>query len=94
MGPVPLQLADAFGLVIQCKDMAGEQALLAQTVHTLQQAVHPGKPLYSSCWEFSTQDYKEVNKHVMLPSPLHIFFFIKIPCLNFNVYTSTLKCIC
>ncbi|TMS15937.1 hypothetical protein E3U43_013230 [Larimichthys crocea] len=63
MGPVPLQLADAFGLVIQCKDMAGEQALLAQTVHTLQQAVHPGKPLYSSCWEFSTQDYKELVAH-------------------------------
>lgn len=65
MGPVPTQLADAFGLVIQCRDMVGEHALLAQTVHTLQQAVQPGKPLYSSCWEFSTQDYKEVNEHVL-----------------------------
>ncbi|XP_044031554.1 minichromosome maintenance domain-containing protein 2 isoform X2 [Siniperca chuatsi] len=60
MGHVPIQLADAFGLVIQCRDMLGEHALLAQTVHTLQQAVHPGKPLYSSCWEFSTQDYREL----------------------------------
>ncbi|XP_045923445.1 minichromosome maintenance domain-containing protein 2 [Micropterus dolomieu] len=63
MGPVPIQLADAFGLVIQCRDMVGEHALLAQTVHTLQQAVHPGNPLYSSCWEFSTQDYKELVAH-------------------------------
>ncbi|XP_070784306.1 minichromosome maintenance domain-containing protein 2 [Enoplosus armatus] len=63
MGPVPIQLADAFGLVIQCRDMMGEHALLAQTVHTLQQAVEPGKPLYSSCWEFSTQDYQELVAH-------------------------------
>uniref|UniRef100_UPI0037E7E361 minichromosome maintenance domain-containing protein 2 n=1 Tax=Semicossyphus pulcher TaxID=241346 RepID=UPI0037E7E361 len=63
MGSVPIQLADAFGLVIQCRDVVGEHALLAQTVHTLQQAVQPGKPLYSSCWEFSTQDYKELVAH-------------------------------
>ncbi|XP_070709339.1 minichromosome maintenance domain-containing protein 2 [Pempheris klunzingeri] len=63
MGSVPMQLADAFGLVIQCRDMLGEQALLAQTVHTLQQAVQPGKPLYSSCWVFSTQDYQELVAH-------------------------------
>ncbi len=58
-----MQLADAFGLVIQCKDFVGEHALLAQTVHTLQQAVQPEKPHYSSCWDFSTEDYKEVNTH-------------------------------
>ncbi|XP_054478733.1 minichromosome maintenance domain-containing protein 2 [Anoplopoma fimbria] len=63
MGPVPVQLADAFGLVIQCRDVVGEQALLAQTVHTLQQAVQPGKPLYPSCWGFSSQDYKELIAH-------------------------------
>nr|XP_040023274.1 minichromosome maintenance domain-containing protein 2 [Gasterosteus aculeatus aculeatus]XP_040023275.1 minichromosome maintenance domain-containing protein 2 [Gasterosteus aculeatus aculeatus]XP_040023276.1 minichromosome maintenance domain-containing protein 2 [Gasterosteus aculeatus aculeatus] len=63
MGPVPVQLADAFGLVIQCRDVGGEQALLAQTIHTLQQAVQPGKPLYPSYWEFSTQDYKELVAH-------------------------------
>ncbi len=80
MGSVPIQLADAFGLVIQCRDMVGEHALLAQTVHTLQQAVQPGKPLYSSCWEFSTQDYLEVNKHVLLLSP-HIAFLLKYTAL-------------
>ncbi|XP_036935587.1 minichromosome maintenance domain-containing protein 2 [Acanthopagrus latus] len=64
LGPVPVQLADAFGLVIQCKDMMGEEhALLAQTVHTLQQAVQPGKPLHSPGWEFSTQDYQELVAH-------------------------------
>lgn len=62
MGLVPVQLADAFGLIIQCKERR-EHALLTQTVHTLQQAVQPGKSLYSSCWEFSTQDYKEVDKY-------------------------------
>lgn len=75
MGLVPMQLADAFGLVIQCRDMVGEHALLAQTIHTLQQAVQPGKLLYSPSWEFSTQDYQEVNKHVLLESPLHCFFY-------------------
>ncbi|GAA6217363.1 MCM domain-containing protein 2 isoform X1 [Lates japonicus] len=63
MGPIPVQLADAFGLVIQCREMVGEQTLLAQTVHTLQQAVQPGKPLYPSCWEFSSQDYQELVAH-------------------------------
>ncbi|XP_071341353.1 minichromosome maintenance domain-containing protein 2 isoform X2 [Trachinotus anak] len=63
MGSLPIQLADAFGLVIQCRDMVGEQTLLAQTVHTLQQAVKPGKPLYPLCWEFSSQDYQELLAH-------------------------------
>ncbi|XP_068160068.1 minichromosome maintenance domain-containing protein 2 [Antennarius striatus] len=62
MGAVPVKLGDAFGLVIQCKDI-GQHGQLAQTVHTLQQAVHPEKPLYSSCWEFSTQDYQELVAH-------------------------------
>ncbi|XP_069007782.1 minichromosome maintenance domain-containing protein 2 [Embiotoca jacksoni] len=64
MGPVPVQLADAFGLAIQCRDGMGDQALLAQTVHTLQQAVQPGNPpLHPSCWEFSTLDYQELLAH-------------------------------
>lgn len=84
MGPVSLQLADAFGLVIQCKDTAGDCGLLAQTVHTLQQALQLGKPLCSSSWEFSTQDYQQVNKHAPLPC-----FLIKI---HFHIYTGTLSC--
>ncbi|KAM7390527.1 hypothetical protein PAMA_008607 [Pampus argenteus] len=63
MGPVPVQMADAFGLVIQCRNNAGEQALLAQTVHTLKQAVQPGNPLYPSCVELSSQDYQELVAH-------------------------------
>ncbi|XP_056289846.1 minichromosome maintenance domain-containing protein 2 [Pseudoliparis swirei] len=63
IGPVPVQLADAFGLVIQCRDVVGEQALLAQTRHTLQQAVQPGKALYPSRWEFSPQEYQELVAH-------------------------------
>lgn len=66
IGPLPLQLVDAFGLVIQCRDSAGKHSLLTQTIHTLKQAVQPGKPLYSSCLAFSTQDYKEVHKHTQL----------------------------
>ncbi|XP_053198609.1 minichromosome maintenance domain-containing protein 2 [Scomber japonicus] len=63
MGAVTTQLADAFGLLIQCRDNVGEQTLLAQTVHTLQQAVQPGKPLYPFCVEFSTEDYQELLAH-------------------------------
>ncbi|XP_062235581.1 minichromosome maintenance domain-containing protein 2 isoform X1 [Platichthys flesus] len=63
MGPIPLKLADNFGLIIRSRDMMGEQALLAQTVHTLQQSVQPGKPLYPSCWEFSSQNYQELVAH-------------------------------
>lgn len=66
IGPLPLQLVSAFGLVIQCRDSAGKHSLLTQTIHTLKQAVQPGKPLYSSCLEFSTQDYKEVKEHTLL----------------------------
>ncbi|XP_005912247.1 minichromosome maintenance domain-containing protein 2 [Haplochromis burtoni] len=63
MGAVPAQLADAFGLVIECRDRVGEQALLAQTVHTLQHAVQSGKPHDPPCWEFSTEDYQELVAH-------------------------------
>uniref|UniRef100_A0A8C7D556 Minichromosome maintenance domain-containing protein 2 n=1 Tax=Oncorhynchus kisutch TaxID=8019 RepID=A0A8C7D556_ONCKI len=63
MGPVPAQLAEAFGLVILCREAGGKQALLAQTVHTLRQAVQPGEPLYPSCMQFTTQDYKELLAH-------------------------------
>ncbi|XP_075906364.1 minichromosome maintenance domain-containing protein 2 isoform X2 [Nelusetta ayraudi] len=63
IGPLPPQLVSAFGLVIQCRDSAGKHSLLTQTIHTLKQAVQPGKPLYSSCLEFSTQDYKELIAH-------------------------------
>lgn len=63
MGSVPAQLAEAFGLVILCREAGGKQALLAQTVHTLRQAVQPGEPLYPSCMQFTTQDYKEVKPH-------------------------------
>ncbi|CAB1349811.1 unnamed protein product [Coregonus sp. 'balchen'] len=63
MGPVPAQLAEAFGLVILCREAGGEQALLAQTVHTLRQAVQPGEPLYPSCIQFTTQDYQEFLAH-------------------------------
>uniref|UniRef100_A0A3P8RA62 Minichromosome maintenance domain-containing protein 2 n=1 Tax=Astatotilapia calliptera TaxID=8154 RepID=A0A3P8RA62_ASTCA len=63
MGAVPAQLADAFGLVIECRDRVGEQALLAQTVHTLQHAVQSGKPHDPPCWEFSTEDYHELVAH-------------------------------
>ncbi|XP_077364838.1 minichromosome maintenance domain-containing protein 2 [Festucalex cinctus] len=60
MGAIPPQLADSFGLVVQCVNHAGKQAVLAQTVHTLQQAVKPGKRLYPSLFNFSSQDYKEL----------------------------------
>lgn len=63
MGAIPIQLADAFGLVIDSRDTMGESFLFAQTVHTLQQAVQPAKQLYSG-WEFSAQDYKEVKQSV------------------------------
>ncbi|XP_056155687.1 minichromosome maintenance domain-containing protein 2 [Lampris incognitus] len=63
MGPVSVQLAEAFGLVIQCRDTMAEKALLAQTVHTIRQAVQPGKPLYSSDNRFPTQDFKELLAH-------------------------------
>ncbi|XP_061821375.1 minichromosome maintenance domain-containing protein 2 [Nerophis lumbriciformis] len=59
MGPVPPQLAASFGLIVKCQDPAKEHAVLSLTVHTLQQAVQPGKYLYSSL-DFSTQDYKEL----------------------------------
>lgn len=60
MSPFPVQLADVFGLLLQCKDTMGDEALLAQAMHTLRQAVHPEEPPYTSCWNFSTEEYVEV----------------------------------
>lgn len=71
LGAIPIQLADAFGLVIDSRDTMGDRSFFAQIVHTLQQAVQPGKHRYSS-WEFSTQDYKEVNKWSVIDIP-HVF---------------------
>ncbi|XP_029384780.1 minichromosome maintenance domain-containing protein 2 [Echeneis naucrates] len=63
MGSLPMQLADSFGLVFQCRDVVGEHTVLAQTVHMLQQTVQPGKSLYPSCWNFSSQEYQEFLAH-------------------------------
>ncbi|XP_061522320.1 minichromosome maintenance domain-containing protein 2 [Phycodurus eques] len=63
MGAIPPQLADSFGLVVQCMDHAGKQAAIAQTVHSLQQAMQPGVNLYPALADFSSQDYKELVAH-------------------------------
>ncbi|KAM9826973.1 minichromosome maintenance domain-containing protein 2 [Neosynchiropus ocellatus] len=63
IGPVSMQLADAFGLVVQCQNQAGEDALVTQTAHILQQAMKPGEDLYPSSVKLSCQDYKELITH-------------------------------
>ncbi|XP_008394464.1 minichromosome maintenance domain-containing protein 2 isoform X2 [Poecilia reticulata] len=59
-GPVQAQLAETFGLVIQCGDRVGERGAVTQALHTLQQAVQPGSHPRPACWEFSTEDYQEL----------------------------------
>lgn len=73
MGPVQAQLAETFGLVIQCGDRVGERGVVAQAVHTLHQAVQPGSHPHPSCWEFSTEDYQEVYKWALLQCSFHWF---------------------
>ncbi|XP_038149514.1 minichromosome maintenance domain-containing protein 2 [Cyprinodon tularosa] len=60
IGPVQAQLAESFGLVIQCGDRVGEEGVLAQTLHTLQQAVQPGRLTHPSYWDFSNEDFQEL----------------------------------
>ncbi|XP_017262230.1 minichromosome maintenance domain-containing protein 2 [Kryptolebias marmoratus] len=60
MGPAPAQFVEAFGLVVQCGERVGQQAVHAQSVHTLQQAMQPGIHHSPSYWEFSNEDYKEL----------------------------------
>ncbi|XP_046689958.1 minichromosome maintenance domain-containing protein 2 isoform X3 [Silurus meridionalis] len=60
IGPVPPQLVDAFGLVIQCREPVGNHLLNPMIVHTLRQAISPGEPVYPACMQFTTQDYKEL----------------------------------
>lgn len=62
MGPV----VDAFGLVIHCREPGGNHPLLPMTVHTLQQAISPGEPIYPACMQFTMQDYKEVRLQTFL----------------------------
>ncbi|XP_051910476.1 minichromosome maintenance domain-containing protein 2 [Hippocampus zosterae] len=62
MGAIPPQLADSFGLVVQCVDHGGKQSF-AQAVHTLRQAIHPGEDLYPSLPNFSDQEYNELVTH-------------------------------
>ncbi|XP_018596625.2 minichromosome maintenance domain-containing protein 2 [Scleropages formosus] len=57
MGLVPAQIAEAFGLVIQCRS---DRYQFPLTIHTLRQAVTPGEPLYPACMQFTTQDYQEL----------------------------------
>ncbi|XP_030625838.1 minichromosome maintenance domain-containing protein 2 [Chanos chanos] len=60
MGSVPSQVAEAFGLVIQCRERQGDQPFLPLAVHTLRQSTQPGEPLYPACMQFTSQDYKEL----------------------------------
>ncbi|XP_057680511.1 minichromosome maintenance domain-containing protein 2 [Corythoichthys intestinalis] len=60
LGSIPPQLADSFGLVVRCVDHTGNQAALAQSVHTLQQAIQPGEHLYPSSLDIGSEDYEEL----------------------------------
>lgn len=60
-GSIPSQVAEMFGLMVQCRDLGGDEVSLPITVHTLRQAIQPGGPLYPACMQFTTQDYKEVT---------------------------------
>lgn len=90
-GPLPLQLVEAFGLVIQCRDSVGKHSLLTQTIHTLKQAVQPGKPLHSSCLQFSTQDYIEVQKHSVGPK---MYFFCITSTILWRFFGFPAHCSC
>ncbi|XP_058621883.1 minichromosome maintenance domain-containing protein 2 isoform X2 [Onychostoma macrolepis] len=63
MGSVPLQLAESFGLIVQCRETSSNHPLLSMTVHALRQAMSPGEPLYPACMQFTTQDYEELLAH-------------------------------
>ncbi|XP_059390746.1 minichromosome maintenance domain-containing protein 2 isoform X1 [Carassius carassius] len=63
MGSVPLQLAELFGVIVQCRETSSNHPLLSMTVHTLRQAMSPEEPLYPACMQFTTQDYKELLAH-------------------------------
>ncbi|XP_052398370.1 minichromosome maintenance domain-containing protein 2 [Carassius gibelio] len=63
MGSVPLQLAESFGLIVQCRETSSNHPLLSMTLHTLRQAMSPEEPLYPACMQFTTQDYKELLAH-------------------------------
>jgi len=61
MGQKPGQLAESFGLLVRCSDLVGGEAVLAQTAHTLRQALDPcSQTLYPHAIQFPFQDYKEV----------------------------------
>ncbi|XP_023679584.1 minichromosome maintenance domain-containing protein 2 isoform X2 [Paramormyrops kingsleyae] len=60
MGSVPAQLAETFGLVVQCRH---NRTLLPLTVHTLRHAITPGDPLYPASMQFTTQDYQDLLDH-------------------------------
>ncbi|XP_064189080.1 minichromosome maintenance domain-containing protein 2 isoform X1 [Anguilla rostrata] len=63
MGPVPAQIAEAFSLLVQCREAGRDRSLLPLVVHTLRLAVRPGEPLYPACMQFTTQDYQELLAH-------------------------------
>ncbi|KAG9347960.1 hypothetical protein JZ751_003977 [Albula glossodonta] len=63
MGSVPAQIAEAFSLVIQCREAGGDSSLLPLAVHTLRLATRPREPLYPACMQFTTQDYQELLAH-------------------------------
>ncbi|TRY69915.1 hypothetical protein DNTS_015368 [Danionella cerebrum] len=59
-GSVPLQLAEAFGLVVHCREESNNHPLLSMTEHTLRQAMASGEPPYMASMKYTSQDYKEL----------------------------------
>lgn len=90
MGSVPLQLAELFGLVVQCRETSSNHSLLSMTVHTPRQAMSPGEPLYPACMQFTTQDYKEVSQKEVLSfssnySDRHCNSLLRKHLLSYNI---------
>lgn len=87
MGSVPLQLAGAFGLLVQCRETSSNHPLLSMTMHTLRQAVCPGEPLYPACMQFTTQDYKEVCRYTVPVKSLELLRFYVFERIKINLKT-------
>uniref|UniRef100_UPI00398E8D00 minichromosome maintenance domain-containing protein 2 n=1 Tax=Pristiophorus japonicus TaxID=55135 RepID=UPI00398E8D00 len=70
---VPANLADGFGLLINCSESSNYHSPVHLIQHILSEAMNPGKPLYPALQQFTTQDYEELlafarNQQVELTS--------------------------
>jgi hypothetical protein len=88
---IPANLAEAFGLLINCSEASPCHPLLPTVQHTLKKAVEPEGLLYLASKQFTTEDFEKVKLDKMITQ--NAYSFLNYLFLSLHLFTYLFICV-